>query len=225
LQGKIDPSFFRDKIVLIGGEPGIVGEALGEDLFETPFHRFQLGGKIPFMSGVEVQANALANLIQKNWLIRSTPSFDQRLIIGVGILVGILFSLLRPAAGVLTAVMLILLTAIVGVLSVHFHRFWFPWSVISFAQIPVALVWGAASHSYVERFFRIKLGEEQKMIREAFTKYLSPQMLDRLTAEGFTTDLGGEKIEAAMMFTDLENFTNMCARIRDPQRSGHQIHR
>ncbi len=218
LQGEADPWFLRDKIVLIGGEPGIVGEALGKDLFETPFHRFQIGGKIPLMSGVEIQANALTNLIERNWLNRSSQDFDQRIIIGVGILVGILFSLLRPAAGVVTAVMLILIVAAVGIMGVHFGSFWFPWSVIAFLQVPVALVWGVASHSYVERFFRIQLSEEQRKIREAFTKYLSPQMLDRLTAEGFTTDLGGEKVDAAMIFTDLENFTQMCAQIRDPQR-------
>ena len=48
---------------------------------------------------------------------------------------------------------------------------------------PVALVWGIASHFYIERFFRLKLTEEQRQLREAFAKYLSPQMLDRLTAE------------------------------------------
>jgi adenylate cyclase len=30
--------------------------------------------------------------------------------------------------------------------------------------------------------------------------------------------VGGEKMEAAMMFTDLENFTNMCERVGDPER-------
>ena len=90
--------------------------------------------------------------------------------------------------------------------------------MVAFLQIPVALVWGIAARSYVERFFRIKLTAEQAAIRAAFAKYLSPQMLERLTAEGFNTDLGGEKIQAAMMFTDLEAFTDMCERISDPQR-------
>jgi adenylate cyclase len=43
-------------------------------------------------------------------------------------------------------------------------------------------------------------------------------MLDRLTAEGFRMKVGGEKIYGAMMFTDLENFTNMCERVGDPER-------
>jgi adenylate cyclase len=218
MDGKVGQWFLQDKIVLVGSEPGIVGDALGKDLFETPFHRFQIFGKIPFTSGVEVQANALSNLIQHNWLIRSTPRFDLRLITAAGLFIGILFSLIRPTVAIFTALMMILITVAAGVFAVHFRGLWFPWSVIAFLQVPVALVWGIASNSYIERFFRIRLTEEQEAIRRAFSKYLSPQMLDRLTAEGFSTDLGGEKVEAAMMFTDLENFTHMCERVQDPQK-------
>jgi len=218
LDERMSPAFFHDKIVLIGGEPGIVGEALGKDLFETPFHRFQVRGKIPFMSGVEVQANALANLLHGNWLVRSSTRSDLWLVSMAGILIGIGLSLLRPAGGVLAAFTVVAGFATAGVVSVHYGQVWFPWTLPAFLQTPVALLWGVAANLYVERHFRIKLNEEQKAIREAFSKYLSPQMLDRLTRDGFTTDLGGEKIEAAMMFTDLENFTNMCERISDPHR-------
>jgi adenylate cyclase len=217
LAGEISPAFFRDKIVVIGGEPGIVGEALGVDLFETPFHRFQIFGKIPLMSGVEVQANALANLLQGNWLIRSTPRFDLNLVLAAGLLIGIFLSSIRPVMGLLSSVILISAATIAGVFSMHFAHFWFPWTVVAFLQVPTAMVWGIASQSYIDRFFRIKIGEEQKAIRAAFAKYLSPQMLDRLTTEGFSTNLGGEKVHAAMMFTDLEAFTDMCERVKDPQ--------
>ncbi len=218
LLGGVHPSFFRDKVVMIGGEPGIVGEALGNDLFSTPFHRFRIGGKLPLMSGVEMQANGLANFLQGNWLSKSSPDSDRNLILAVGILLGAGLTLLRPIRAIASAVVLVIASGLLGCLSMHYSNFWFPWSVVAFAQVPVALVWGIASHSYVERFFRIRISAEQAAIREAFAKYLSPQMLDRLTAEGFNTDLGGEKIEAAMMFTDLEAFTDMCERIGDPQR-------
>jgi class 3 adenylate cyclase/CHASE2 domain-containing sensor protein len=218
LRGGINADFFRDKVVVIGGEPGIVGEALGKDLFSTPFHRFQIGGKLPLMSGVEVQANALDNLLQGNWLTRSSRTFDLGLILTAGILAGAGLTFLRPIRGIITAVVLTLASGLAGVLAVHYGRLWFPWSVLAFLQVPVALVWGIAARSYIERFFRIRLTAEQAAIREAFAKYLSPQMLERLTVEGFNTHLGGEKIFAAMMFTDLEEFTDMCERIRDPQR-------
>ena len=213
-----DSGFFRDKVVIVGGEPGIVGEALGKDLFSTPFHRLQFGEKLPLMSGVEVQANGLANLLRKNWLNRSSHAFDLIITALCGIIVGAGLSFLRPLRAILIALCLSLGGAIAGTASMRYGNFWFPWSVVSFLQVPAALVWGIASSSYIERFFRIKISAEQEAIRAAFAKYLSPQMLERLTSQGFTTNLGGESVQAAMMFTDLESFTDMCDRIRDPQR-------
>lgn len=218
LEGPADAGFFGGRVVVVGGKPGIVGEALGKDLFSTPFHRFQMGGKLPFMSGVEVQATGLSNLLAGNWLMRSGHHLDLTLVAIVGVLVGAGLTFLRPFHAIVLSVTLMILFALAGVVTVHYGRTWFPWTVPAFAQIPVALVWGVASHSYIERFFRLKLSAEQAAIRAAFAKYLSPQMLDRLTLEGYTTNLGGEKVEAAMMFTDLESFTDMCEKVGDPER-------
>jgi adenylate cyclase len=216
LHGSV-PADLGGKIVVIGAKPGMVGAAAGLDLFATPFHRLDLGG-LPLTSGVEVQATILANLMNRNWLILADPRYDDWLVIAAGILAGVGFTRLRPLHGILAAVLLMLLLITAGTLAVHFKGIWFLWSVVAFLQIPVALVWGTAAHFYVERFFRVKLSEEQRQLRDAFAKYVSPQMLDRLTAEGFKMKVGGEKIEAAMMFTDLENFTDLCERVGDPER-------
>jgi len=218
LLGDMKAGFFRDKIVVIGGEPGIVGQALGKDLFSTPFHRLRIGAELPLMSGVEVLANGLANLMQGNWLTRTSHPFDLGLIAIAGVLTGAGFTLLRPVRGILTAVVLMHACGLAGVATMHYGNLWFPWSVIAFLQIPVALIWGIAARSYIERFFRLKLTAEQEAILEAFEKYTSPQMLNRLRSQGFRTNLEGEKIQAAIMFTDLEAYTDMCERIHDPQR-------
>ncbi|MCW1922148.1 adenylate/guanylate cyclase domain-containing protein [Luteolibacter arcticus] len=212
------PTFLRDKVVVVGAKPGMAGAAAGVDLFSTPYHRLDLRGDLDLMSGVEVQATLLANLLSNNWLTSSTAGSDTWLIKIAGLLAGILFSWLRPARGFLLASLMIAGLICAGTLSMNYHRFWFPWSVVAFLQIPVALVWGTASHFYIERFFRAKLTEEQRQLREAFAKYLSPQMLDRLTSEGFRMKVGGEKIEAAILFTDIEDFTNMSERVGDPEK-------
>lgn len=218
LSGDPMGNFFRNKIVVIGGQPGVVGQELGKDLFETPFHRFPVSGKVALMSGVEVQANALANLINRNWLTRSDEHFDRYIVIACGFLMGGLLSVLKPVRALLVSFSFLLIAAATGVFTVHYHNLWIPWSIPAFVQLPLALVWGVASNTYLERFFRLKLSAEQLAIREAFAKYLSPQMLDRLTVEGYDTKLGGEKIKTAVMFTDLEAFTEMCLRIQDPVR-------
>lgn len=217
LNGEV-PGFLRDKIVVVGAKPGMVGAAAGLDLFSTPFHRLDLRGDLSLMSGVEIQATLLANLLKQNWLVRSDPRHDTWMVVITGLFAGLVFTRLRPLHAMFAGLLGILLLIAAGTLAVHYQRLWFPWSVVAFLQIPVAVVWGTASHFYVERFFREKLDEQQRQLRDAFAKYLSPQMLERLTAEGFQMRVGGEKVEAAMMFTDLENFTNMCERVGDPER-------
>jgi adenylate cyclase len=213
-----NPELFRDKIVVVGAKPGIVGQAAGQDLFATPFHRFDLRGDLPLSSGVVLQATALSNLLQRDWITRTKPRTETWLVVIAGIIAGLGCSRLRPLAGVLGAVLVIVLLAVAGTWFLQAQGIWFPWSVMAFLQVPVAVVWGAASHFYIERFFRAKLGEEQRQLREAFTKYLSPEMLDLLTAKGFQVKTGGEAIEAAVIFTDLANFTSMCEKVGDPER-------
>ncbi len=213
-----EPGYFRDKIVIVGGLPGIVGAAAGEDLFATPYHRFDRRGTLPLMSGVEIQANILSNLLRGNWLRRSSHTFDVALVVIAGLLAGVGHARVRPLRGLVAALACAVIVTLSGALTVHYGNIWFPWCVVAFLQIPVAFVWGMASHFYVEQFFRRKLTAEQRHLRAAFARYLSPQMLDRLTTEGFRMKVGGEKVMAAMMFTDIESFTEMCQRVRDPQR-------
>ena len=212
------PGLLRDKVVVVGAKPGMVGAAAGLDLFSTPFHRIDLRGDLPLMSGVEIQATLLANLLKQNWLIRSDPRYDTWWVVLTGILAGLAFTRLRPVRGIVVGLLCMLLLVALGTLSVHYQRLWFPWSVVAFLQIPVAVVWGTAGHFYIERFFRVKLGEEQQQLRDAFAKYVSPQMLDILTERSFNIKTGGETVEAAVIFTDLANFTNMCERVGDPER-------
>jgi adenylate cyclase len=140
------------------------------------------------------------------------------LVVAAGLLLGAGFTFLRPIRAIIAAVALVAAVGLVGTLVLHWWNLWFPWSVTAFLQVPVALVWGVASQSYIERFFRVRLTREQTVMRQAFAKYLSPQMLDHLTERNFTTNLGGEKIHAAMMFTDLESFTEMSERVHEPER-------
>lgn len=214
--GGVDAAFFRGKIVVIGGKPGIVSPKLGEDLFNTPFQRLDRRGNVPMMSGVEVQANMLVNLLRGTWLVRSNETADMILVLVVALVAGWAFSRLRPFTGFLLAFAGVVLLSLAGVLAMHFTNAWFPWSVAALVQLPVALVAGTGAHFYIERHFRLKLDAEQKRLREAFSKYLSPRMLERLMDEGYLLDPGGDKTMAAMMFTDIENFTDICQRVREP---------
>ncbi len=58
-EGRVDPSIFHDKIVIVG--PHAIG--LG-DVVPTPFD--------PVLPGVELHANVIDNIISQRYLVRST---------------------------------------------------------------------------------------------------------------------------------------------------------
>jgi class 3 adenylate cyclase/CHASE2 domain-containing sensor protein len=208
---------FKDKIVLVGGKPGIGGEALGQDLFNSPLHRFDMNGTLTRVSGVEIQGNVLANLLNGNWLVRSTALFDSWFILLVGLVAGGGFTLLRPAVSLWIGLLGAVVLAALGILSVRIFNTWFPWSVAACLQLPFAFFWAWAARFYVERFLREKLVGEHRGLQDAFAKYLSPQMLERLATENYEVRTGGESVEVAIMFTDIESFTDMCERVQDPE--------
>lgn len=213
---KANPALFRGRVVVVGGKPGVIGPKLGEDLFSTPFHRLDRRGNLGLMSGVEIQTNLLLNLLNGNWLRRSGERSDFVLVALVALIAGLALSRMKPLPGFLAATLAGLGFLAAGILSIHFGNLWFPWSVAAFVQLPVAFVGGTVTNYYVERFFRKRLDAEQVRLREAFSRYVSPKMLDRLSDEGFQLDPGGDKTHAAMMFTDIENFSSICEQIPDP---------
>jgi adenylate cyclase len=217
LKDGLAPGLFRNKIVIIGGAPGIVGAAAGQDLFSTPFHRLHHRSNLPLMSGVEIQANSLANLLKGNWLTRTPATLENIFIIGAGIVAGFVLSLFRPVKAVAIAIITIVILIAYGVWKQHYVGVWFPWSVPAFVQIPVALVWAIGSNAYIERFLKLRLSEEQARLKVAFSRLVSPKVLNLLEKRGYDVKPGGERIMAAIIFTDIEGFTEMSEKVKNPE--------
>ena len=87
----VPPGFFKDKIVLIGGQLAIGGLQVGRDEFATPYSR----SNRQFTPGVEIHATILLNLLRGDWLTRMTLTTETALIVVVGLLAGGL-AFLRP---------------------------------------------------------------------------------------------------------------------------------
>src|SRR5439155_8123397 len=127
---------FRDKIVFIGARPmeGLMNE--GRDEFRSPFHSWS--NKEYFMPGVEVHATEMLNLIRGDWLRRLPAGAEAALLLFCAVLFGGGLIWLRPvpATGVAVAgAVSVMLLANYG-----FSRgVWFPWMIVSAAQIPAAL--------------------------------------------------------------------------------------
>jgi PAS domain S-box-containing protein len=148
----IGDDFFRDKIVFIGARPVVEKFNKTGDEFRNPFHSSQY--KQLFMPGVEVHATEMLNLLRSDWLRRLTAVQESSLLLLGGIIFGAGLIWLRPVPATALAAVgsaSTLLLALVG-----FSRgVWFPWLIISAAQIPTAL--GGSILFYSIEWYRARL--------------------------------------------------------------------
>ena len=190
LDGPIDASTVRDKIVLIGtSAPGLV------DLRFSP-----LGGLIP---GVDVHANIIDQITAHQEISRPTWVTDLELFILVvgGLVIGyvaISFGAI-PSAAVFTLAMLA--AGLWG---------WFGFIKQGLLFDPITpgagllLVFGISSLQH-----HIVSERRQRWVKQAFARYVSPNLVSYLVDHPGELSLGGHRRECSFIFTDLAGFTSL----------------
>lgn len=187
-QKRFPPGTFTDKIVLVGGSlPGI------GDLHTVPF-----SSDYP---GVEIHATAIRNILTNDFLI-PFPTRETWWFTGIlGILVSCFTFMLRPLkSAVLTLVIMLGYFILTIIVFVQF-RVWIevirPEGTILFAYMATMLV----QYLTEER--------ERRWIESAFGKFVSPDVVAELKQDPSRLNLGGERREVTMMFSDLQDFTTI----------------
>ena len=191
---EIDPAFFADRYVLFGfSAPGL------KDLRPAP-----VGEAYP---GVEVHATLLDNLLAGD-SVRVLPGWAAAaLILALGMAAGASIRLCRDAiqsAAVL--VLSLILPSAAGWLAAG-AGIW----------APVAAPEGAVLVSLIGGFVVNYAGEgrQKRFIKEAFSQYLSPVVIDRLVQNPDRLTLGGEKRCLSILFSDIRGFTSISENL-DP---------
>lgn len=185
---EIDPAFFADKYVFFGfSAPGL------KDLRPSP-----VGEAYP---GVEVHATLLDNLLAGD-AVRILPGWAAAaLILACGAAAGAAIRLCRDAvqsAAVLASALIL-----------PFGAAW----VAAGAGIwaPVAAPEGAVLVALIGGFVVNYAGEgrQKRFIKEAFSQYLSPVVIERLVQNPDQLTLGGEKRRLSILFSDIRGFTSI----------------
>ena len=191
--------YFHDKIVIVGVRPGGGGIAGSErEEFPTPYSRFDG----PTASGPSIHAVSLLNLQRGDWMTRLSDAQEAALVSIWGILISVVLLRLRPWPATLVAPATFCVFALIAIYVQARWHLWFSWLVPAGAQTSVALIWSVGFQYLVE-------SRRRRELRRAFASYLSPYMADRIANSEFDLSLGGKEVEATIMFTDLEGFTNM----------------
>jgi class 3 adenylate cyclase/CHASE2 domain-containing sensor protein len=192
----LPPEDFKDKYVFVGlYAPGLY------DMFSTPFSSVY--------PGVGIHITMLDNILTGDF-IRETPLWlDLVMILAAGAFVTFLTMYCgRIPLSVGGLALALILVIGPGFAAYRFGNLWLPMAA---PVIAVLLSFLAATvYNYATE------GSQKRFIKSAFSRYLSPKVIDRIIADPSQLKLGGEKREMTAIFTDIRSFSTISEALGDP---------
>ncbi|TYC51179.1 adenylate/guanylate cyclase domain-containing protein [Rhodobacterales bacterium] len=210
LQRRLDPDALRNKLVVLGVTATGVG-----DRFATPFD--------PIMPGVEVQATAIANLLDGTALIRNTAVRTVDVVAAVLITVlGLLALSFLPFALSTVTYVGLLLGWMVAIACMYTQGYWMNGALPIAASVPPVMSL-ALVRQVVDRYRTRSLTRA----REALGRFQAPAMAMRI-AEDPSFLLTPIVQNVAILFIDLSGYTSLSeqfgpARTRDVLKAFHTL--
>jgi adenylate cyclase len=204
-QNFLPPDFFKDRIVLVGlslqNAPEI--DKGGADTFATPYTVHT--GKL--VAGVEIQATIYDNIVHGFFIEKAGLPLVALVILVAAVLAAA--SVLRSTswlamAAAVTAVCLFSAASFVGIRFGHIFV-----SPLGPSIAYIAVVFGQTAFDFAEER-RNKL-----QITRAFSQYLSPDLVKRLSEDPSQLKLGGERRTLSILFSDVRGFTTIAETLRD----------
>ncbi len=190
LRGETAPETLRDKIVLVGATAhGIY------DLRVTPFSNVY--------PGLEIHANAIDNILGREFI--QIPDGAVFFTIAAILTAGLLLGLTLPRVDVLYG------TLITGGLAVGYillNQYLFTAHGWIFNLIYPLLVM-AISYVGITIFRYLLENRQKRFIKDAFSFYLAPSVIEELIRSPEKLVLGGEKRVITAFFSDVQGFTSI----------------
>ncbi len=189
---KTNPSYFKDKIVLIG--------ATASDLHDDVI--------VPIsnqaMPGVEVNANLVQSILTRDYLYYQ----DDISAIGIIFLFAILAGLLLFKFRIHIATFIL---AILAIVYIFFTIYTFGTGLIMNILYPLLSI----TLVYIPLVVIYYLTEEKsrKWITSIFGRYVSPVVIDNLIKNPDKIKLGGEKRNITIFFSDIRGFTSISEKL------------
>ena len=206
--GILPPAWFKGRIALIGADLSLT------DRHRTPFATSRRGPGA-LTPGVEVHAHALAQLLNDRPSPVPTTAVVGTMVI-LAAVTGVALSML-PGGPVLRALAGTGLTAglWIGVF-IAYHTAGLLLPLIA----PTLALGGAlwAADGYGHRHER----KMRKFVVDAFSRYVSPNVVAGLVADPTSLKLGGERRDISIIFTDVADFTTLSERT-DPEVLGRLV--
>ncbi len=201
----LPPGYFKDRIVVVGLslKQATSADIGTPDAFPTPYTLTE-GTLTP---GVEVQANILDNL-RHGLYVLPAPRYAMVLLVIAGAFLAAAFSRRGVTWRTGFSVFFVLAFFIVGA-----------WTVLRFGRVwaPPALPAAAALAVFGTRFGLDYARERhlRRTVSEAFSRYLSPDLVAQLARDPSALKLGGERRNLSILFCDVRGFTTLSEKLKD----------
>jgi adenylate cyclase len=190
LEGSVDPQELAGRLVLVGTSASALA-----DIRATP-----LDSAVP---GVEVHAETLEQLLAGGALVRPDLANGAELVAALALAVLVWLSALRlhPWAAAASGLLIVALT--VGA----------SWTAFAHAGLlldpglPIACAAGVYVASTLHVYRRSE--GERRWIKQAFARYVSPDIVERLASQPGQLRLGGETRNVTVLFSDVRGFTSL----------------
>lgn len=188
-----NPDAFRGKIVLVGTTSIIL-----KDVFPTPF-----SAQNP-TPGVEIVANAVEMMLRGEYLRESPPWVNLLAILAAALLAAFISRSERPSLTLIFLGLAMGLYALAGYLAFRTARLYLPLigpQVMLFLGVLLPTIEQAVSQEL-----------EKRRVRNLFTRFISPEMVDQLIATRDINSLN-KRANLSILFSDIRGFTTLSEKL------------
>ena len=199
LEGQIDAQQLKNNILLIGtSAPGVM------DLRFSP-----LGNIIP---GIEIHAQALEQILGNTQLIR--PAWHASLEVLFLIIGGLLVGGIALHHNILISTTAFVVT-LISFWSISWHAF-SEYRLLIDSMVPTIMLLLIFLYSSI--FRHVHSERNQRWIKDAFSRYISPNLVEYLVSHPQELELGGHRQTCSFVFTDLTDYTALMENL-DPNKA------
>ena len=189
----LSPDYFKDSYVIIGASAsGLM------DQRSTPFQNI--------VPGAEIHATVLDNLLSDTFVGHTSFWITLLLLFCIVFIISYTIGTYTSViALVFYFVMGIFLSVTAGIIAYYQHS----WLEISVLIVGVIVAtFGSFTVNYIVE------GQQRRFIKNAFSRYLSPKIIDSLIAHPENLKLGGRRETLTILFSDIEGFTTICSHLQ-----------
>jgi len=211
---------FRDKVVLFGAVLDIEDRKLASNRFATQPDfagapasckgTQPVSGRIGrnLVPGVTIHAAAIDNLIRGTYMVPAETLGRVSIVFVLALLAALLALRVKTSRSLALTVGVGIFWGLIATLAFR-ATVWLPLTDAWFALV---LAWGL---SFLYRFSTVD--RERATVRESFSRYLDEELIEEIIDRGEVPDLGGERREMTVFFSDIAAFSSLSEHMTPPE--------